>query len=1168
MTMIVADADVAANDNAAGINSSPAPPETAPPETAAATATTTGKKCAPPKKDGRRDDDNDDENARQLHRQLQQLVVIDKFPYIVSSSERQHPPSTSARTPTTAGASDDDEDDDDAPATNSSGATRNGSGGHRGTDDDDDGGGGGQISFLVEIAKATIPKRRRRGGARGDGDRGDRGGNNGSKSGSSRKVLGMHCTAHWVGPVNPSGRRRRERPLHRTRTLRITETDVSGGGGVVGPSSEAAVVSRSDSVYSGASPLAGGGGGSGKEMAVDCTEHVFTVNDASLFLFRTTMKQLVNASLGGPRSAAAAAMADDDDDDDGGVGDDERDDERDDDARAASSSSSSSPCVVDGGGLRFDVFERPLDVLNSVYTTILADYSMSEQEASAMTDGEKKSSSSSSSSSSPLFNNAYRLVGSVFLTPHDILSRCDETRFECEMMENWRGMQRQQQRSGGGPRGGGGGGGGGGGASMTSMTTPKRVDGARLALRIRVASEFDVAFMRSIEEFYDEEDAAKGVNATLRSALMRARNATHLEPAQLVTEIDENVLTAENTVMKLVNLTPAAMESVRYMMSNDVERRVMVKPHPDPSRPPEETMWMTEDELRSECRGPSTNWIQAGWSDRPDSLGRVYLEVLQCRGLPNTDAGGSVGNKTDPFVSVVYGDVMVQTEVINDSLSPMWMPWSSRAFVFQLSHPSAAVHVSVVDYDFGPLDHEAIGRCSIRIGTRFHPGTVYTLSYKLYDSPNLMEKGEVMGTITVRLRVEINDEKRYLMEGYRPPEQRFVNSQQKKTHRIARYTVDGPHDEEVFEMNLFRSHINELLTQKRYMMYAIYDASRSLIFWRGQVKVGNVWLPLHSAVLFFSLTHVVETPHLLPSFVLFGCGWILLANMLLRVSHPNPWHRGHSFAHYWNIMVHGKSSHATNKRGVRIKPLQGHEEASRLMEKWEQRLADEDADYAKQLDLDAKIKTITDGANVRTRTKAKSAIADPISALAGARLLPYQQRLSGYCNKMRYVRNVLTWNESIVSFFLTLSFFGAAFVALFVPWRFLLLWTSRLVVWIFLGPWMRLADLFFHEETVRQKAKASNKAMELFHQQHVMAKMLRENALKVNSSLLVSIIPRVIYIIRLKNHPLLLHLTDEGIQGKVIRQIHNQRTGVQSHAARRRAATRIVRRAVPIGGGS
>ena len=53
------------------------------------------------------------------------------------------------------------------------------------------------------------------------------------------------------------------------------------------------------------------------------------------------------------------------------------------------------------------------------------------------------------------------------------------------------------------------------------------------------------------------------------------------------------------------------------------------------------------------------------------------------------------------------------------------------------------------------------------------------------------------------------------------------------------------------------------------------------------------------------------------------------------------------------------------------------------MEKWKQRLADDDAEYAKQLELDVEIKTITEGANVRTRMKAKSAMADTISALRG-----------------------------------------------------------------------------------------------------------------------------------------------------------------------------------------
>lgn len=126
----------------------------------------------------------------------------------------------------------------------------------------------------------------------------------------------------------------------------------------------------------------------------------FTVNDASLFLFRTSMRQLVNAASSDTKWMSEDVHAD-----------------------------------PSSGGLRFDIFERPLDVLNSAYSTILAE-NMVELETNALTDGEIKLASPLSPMSLSLFNSTYRLVGSVFLTPYDILSRCDKQRFECDMLEN------------------------------------------------------------------------------------------------------------------------------------------------------------------------------------------------------------------------------------------------------------------------------------------------------------------------------------------------------------------------------------------------------------------------------------------------------------------------------------------------------------------------------------------------------------------------------------------------------------------------------------------------------------------------------------------------------------------------------------------------------------
>ena len=825
------------------------------------------------------------------------------------------------------------------------------------------------ITLLVEVAKITIPKRR----------------------GKREEQRGMHCTAYWVGPTNPSGRKRRQKMLHRTKTMKINKTADSDG-----------AASTED----------------GKEDAVDCTEHIFTVDDGSLFLAKTTMKQLVNASV-----------------------------------KSSDDSDNNFQC----GGLRLDVFEKPIDILSKYSRAVLAN-DVSDKEANAVTTRESSSFMS------------YRLVGSVFLTPDEILSNCNEQRFEYDLVENWRKIHQ--------------------GNNPSQNTTTKKVDGGRVALRVRLASQFDKAFMKSLAWDYPPTPGANGVNV----ALMQTSGKKNLKPAQIITEVDENVIAAETSMKAAGNVSPIAYESVRYMFSNDEEQRLLVKPFSDPERPAE-TTWFTEEQLHRECYKPSTNWIQAGQVG--SKLGTVYLEILECRGLPNTDAGGAIGNKTDAFISVVYDDVMVQTEIIDDSCSPMWMPWTSRAFVFSLGHPSTAIFIGVADYDLGPLEHECIGRVAINLG-RFSFSTLYTLTYPLYESSNLVEKGENMGTITVRLRIEVPDEKKFLMEGRKTPQPNWVNSVQWKSHRVAKYCVDGRHDEEVFEMALFRSHINELLTQKRYMSYAISDAVKSLVYWKGnQVKVGSVWLPLHSAIVYYLSIHVVENPRYLPSFILFGCGWMMIANSHLRTSHPNPWHRGHSFLDHWNVMIRGNSYHSAGKE---IQPMQGYKETVIQDAKWKQRLKDDDDMWAKQYELADKIKKISDDAVIRTKTSssATGALVDPISAAAGSFLLPYQKRLSGYCKKVRYVRNVLNWNESIVSFFYTLSFFGAAIVALFIPWRFILLWSSRLFVWVGLGPWMRIFDLFFGDDIEVLKAKATTKEMTLFHKQREMAKILRENTLKVN----------------------------------------------------------------------
>lgn len=73
---------------------------------------------------------------------------------------------------------------------------------------------------------------------------------------------------------------------------------------------------------------------------------------------------------------------------------------------------------------------------------------------------------------------------------------------------------------------------------------------------------------------------------------------------------------------------------------------------------------------------PSTRWVEAGSSG---GLGRVYIEVLRCKNLPNLDTGTSfLGDKTDAFVCLIFEDSICQTDTIDNALSPLFMPWTQR----------------------------------------------------------------------------------------------------------------------------------------------------------------------------------------------------------------------------------------------------------------------------------------------------------------------------------------------------------------------------------------------------------------------------------------------------------------------------------------------------------
>ena len=245
------------------------------------------------------------------------------------------------------------------------------------------------------------------------------------------------------------------------------------------------------------------------------------------------------------------------------------------------------------------------------------------------------------------------------------------------------------------------------------------------------------------------------------------------------------------------------MSAISSNMVSSPRGIVRVKPYPDPKRP-QETEYMKQQELKEETMLPSRHWVESGTGN----LGRLYLEILSCHDLPNTDIGSTVGNLSDAFCCAIYEDSLVETDVIDDELSPHWLPWTQRAFAFNIMHPSSVLFLAVFGYKRRMLNHTPIGRVEINLGN-MQRDTVYNMQYSLFRSSHVIDRtvratcivflcylqsltySQSCGTIKVRLRMEIKNERAFLMASLRPPPPIYLNVEKQKSWPVMRYACRG-----------------------------------------------------------------------------------------------------------------------------------------------------------------------------------------------------------------------------------------------------------------------------------------------------------------------------------------------------------------------------------------
>ena len=273
-----------------------------------------------------------------------------------------------------------------------------------------------------------------------------------------------------------------------------------------------------------------------------------------------------------------------------------------------------------------------------------------------------------------------------------------------------------------------------------------------LALRFRFASRADIQFVQS----WNEATSSAATVTIARTVL----NGTGVVPeenrerAVLVTELEEwDVQGASfgSAVTSTLRRSPRRRQHV-----------FRIKPCPDSNESAMKEQLVNQDELKSITQQPSRQWVEAG----SGTLGRLHLEILSCSQLPNVDYGNAVGNETDAFVTAMYGDAMVQTEIIDDELSPHWPPWSQRAFCFSIMHPSQVLYLGVFGYKRGLFNHAPIGRVEVNL-VNFQHDSEYNLEYDLFAECHVTNRRSA-GKIRIRLRMEVFDERVALLAALRP----------------------------------------------------------------------------------------------------------------------------------------------------------------------------------------------------------------------------------------------------------------------------------------------------------------------------------------------------------------------------------------------------------------
>eukprot|EP00592_Proboscia_alata_P024893 CAMPEP_0194446222 /NCGR_PEP_ID=MMETSP0176-20130528/128313_1 /TAXON_ID=216777 /ORGANISM="Proboscia alata, Strain PI-D3" /LENGTH=799 /DNA_ID=CAMNT_0039272899 /DNA_START=232 /DNA_END=2631 /DNA_ORIENTATION=- len=514
-------------------------------------------------------------------------------------------------------------------------------------------------------------------------------------------------------------------------------------------------------------------------------------------------------------------------------------------------------------------------------------------------------------------------------------------------------------------------------------------------------------------------------------------------------------------------------EKLEYKRIFKGVKRYRVRPDADPEFPVD---WMTKEDVDKCSLQPSRSWVEGG----SGNAGRIFVEVLSCDELPNKD----IGSLTDTFVTLVYEDVAVCTDVIWEALSPRWVPWCRRAFRFNIADSPSELYVGVFDFDPPSLvdrNHDFIGRAVVDIKT-LAPGTEYILHYGLQKKTN-DDVPTHNGTIKLRIWVETENKRGIVLSSLRHGLKHFgVNVEHITEEKLVRNTCVGSSATTQFSQYNVLAHLKELFSYRYFIMFSFYDAFQLIFLWRGHYET-TMWvprliprfdkeklvdkvarkvevkLPAHSLVVFTLAVSATEYPSMIVPNFFFSIFWFMFSMNEFNQNNLSPWKRNPSFLEIVGMLLEHKPisvSILENKNKVEIeKSLKEWQERIDLFEKWKSSFFDSRIAFSEKA-----LKEIGEGGGHKrstTETKVK------ISAKVLPFLIPLQEILHNVCNQLRFVCNILSWKECFISFWISIGSLVLGVASLFVPWGYIIGWAIRIFVWTIFGPWMKLFDYFYFQ---------------------------------------------------------------------------------------------------------